>query len=329
MSSAELKIKAARQTVRHTRHLAGPRTLQQPNHQPIVVRTSEARQPGIRSFSATRYVVGYVLSGRKFIYTGDVRHEAGPGDLFFLAKGTHYIEEVPEGRQPFEQIMFFYSSEQIGRIIATLSVNYSLDICVHHSCDACMLREFVISPGWDGMRNFLDAIDRNLRDGVYAGNPTAELLSLAMLTYQIVSRPEGCLRTRVLGSTDPEKELMERMLHDYIVSGLSLEQFARHTNRSLSSFKKKFKEYYHEPPHRWVIRQRLMYARSQIILSDHDVALVAAQCGFANSSYFIRLFRAQFGVTPATYREKYRGAKGAAKKGTKVAREGTGNISTR
>ncbi len=122
---------------------------------------------GIRSFVASRYVIGYIVSGYKFIYTGDVRCEATPGDIFFLTKGTHYTEEIPDGRKPFEQIMFFYTSDQIGRIIAELSVGYNIDTCVHHTCEECMLREYVVSPGWDSLRHFFAAIGKNLRDGFY------------------------------------------------------------------------------------------------------------------------------------------------------------------
>ncbi len=301
MSPAEMKKKAARQSIRPPRHQTTGQAPEVHTRLPIIVRRSESQMAGIRSFNATRYAIGYIMSGYKFIYTGDVRCEATPGDIFFLAKGTHYVEEIPDGRRPFEQIMFFYTAEQIGRIIAELNINYSIDTCVHHTCDECMLREYVVSPGWDSLRTFFVATGKHLRDGFYAQNPTAESLALTTLVYQIITRPEGCLRTRVLGSTDPEKELMERMLQDYIFSDITLEQFAAKTNRSLSSFKKKFREFYNEPPHRWVIRQRLMHARLQVISTDRDISLIAAECRFPNPSYFIRLFRKEFGMTPVQY----------------------------
>ena len=300
-----MKRKAARQSIRHPQRQPAEQPSKGAMRQPVIVRTTETQIMGIRSFVATRYAIGYIVSGYKFIYTGDLRCEATPGDIFFLAKGTHYVEEVPDGRKPFEQILFFYTSEQIGRIIAELGVGYNIDTCVHHTCEECMLREYVVSPGWDALRNFFAAVGKNLRDGLYTNDFIAESLTLTSLVYQIISRPEGCLRTRVLGSTDPEKELMERQLRDYVFSDITLEQFAERTNRSLSSFKKKFKEYYNEPPHRWVIRQRLMHARLQVISTDRDITLISMECRFPNPSYFIRLFRKEFGLTPAQYRAKY------------------------
>ncbi len=300
-----MKRKAARQSIRQPQRQTSEQSSKNAARQPVIVRTTENQMMGIRSFVATRYVIGYIVSGYKFIYTGDLRCEATPGDIFFLAKGTHYVEEVPDGRRPFEQVLFFYTSEQIGRIIAELGVGYNIDTCIHHTCEECMLREYVVSPGWDSLKTFFTATAKNLRGGVYSQDPTAESLALTTLVYQIISRPEGCLRTRVLSSTDPEKELMERQLHDYIFTDITLEQFAERTNRSLSSFKKKFKEYYNESPHRWVIRQRMMHARLQVISTDRDIALISMECRFPNPSYFIRLFRKEFGLTPAQYRAKH------------------------
>jgi AraC-like DNA-binding protein len=298
-----MKKRAARQAIR--RPLKQEPLPKNTNFQPIIVRTCEPQPTGVRSFTASRYAVGYIMSGYKFIYNGDLRNEAAPGDIFFLSKGTHHIEEVPDGRRPFEQIVFYYTSEQIGRIIAELSVNYRIDTCVHHTCEECMLREYVISPGWDALKHFFSATSKHLRDGFFSQDSTAEALALTTLVYQIISRPEGCLRTRVLGSTDPEKELMERQLMEYVDSDITLEEFAKRTNRSLSSFKKKFKEYYDEPPHRWVIRQRLLHARVQVMSTDRDVVSIGQECHFPNASYFIRLFRKEFGMTPAQYRLKY------------------------
>ncbi len=308
MSPAEKKKKAARQSVRQPSRQSGqskrPGVRKSPP-QPVIVRTTESTMNGIRSFEASRYVIGYVVSGCKHIYSGDMCHRVDPGDLFFLNKGTHYIEDVPDGRKSFEQVMFFYTSEQLGRIIAGLSVDYGTETVVRHICDDCKAKEFVIERGWDAVKHLLTPVRQHLKDGYFTANHTAEMLSLTMLIYYIISHTEGCLRTRVLGSSDPEKELMERQLHDYVFSNISLVEFAQNNNRGLSSFKKKFKEYFNEPPHRWVMRQRLMHARLLVISTDKSSSQIGIECCMPNTSHFIKLFRNEFGMTPVEYRRKH------------------------
>ncbi len=302
MSPAEKKRKAARQTVRQSKH---PSATRQPARQPAVIKTSEHSITGIHPFDTSRYAIGYVLGGYKRLYTGDICDEAGPGDIFFLSKGIHYVENVPDGRRPFEQIMFLYTPEQIGRIIADLSVVHHADTGARHSCDGCRGKGHVVEQGWTTLKYFFSSANRYLQEGFFMQHPASENLALTSLIFHIISRPEGCLRSRVLGSTDPEKELMERQIRDYIFSGITLEEFARKNNRSLTSFKKKFKSYFNESPHRWVVRQRLMHARLGLISTGKPVSHIGAECRFPNTSHFIKLFRREFGITPAQYRRKY------------------------
>lgn len=54
----------------------------------------------------SRYAIGYILRGTKYIYDGDKRQTLSRGDVFYLGIGHHYIENFPEGGQPFEQVLF-------------------------------------------------------------------------------------------------------------------------------------------------------------------------------------------------------------------------------
>jgi AraC-like DNA-binding protein len=157
------------------------------------------------------------------------------------------------------------------------------------------------------LTHFFGAVNQHLRDGYFLHDPTAELLSLESLIYHIISQPEGCIRTRVLGSTDPEKELLEMQIQEYIFSGITLEELARKNNRSLTSFKKKFKAYFGDPPHRWVVRQRLKHARLQLISTEKTITQIGIECRLPNTSHFIQLFNKEFGLTPAIYRRRYSG----------------------
>ncbi|MFR6556698.1 MAG: helix-turn-helix transcriptional regulator [Alistipes putredinis] len=70
---------------------------------------------------------------------------------------------------------------------------------------------------------------------------------------------------------------------------------------------KEFFRIYGTSPHQWLIRQRLIHARLLLISTDKAIAEIGTACAFPNTSHFIKLFRKQYGMTPATYRNRHRG----------------------
>lgn len=78
--------------------------------QPMIVKYVEALHNGIQSQALSRYAIGYILRGTKYIYEGDKRQTLTRGDVFYLGIGHHYIENFPENGQPFEQVLFYYNA---------------------------------------------------------------------------------------------------------------------------------------------------------------------------------------------------------------------------
>ena len=64
--------------------------------QPMIVKYVEALHNGIQSQALSRYAIGYILRGTKYIYEGDKRQTLTRGDVFYLGIGHHYIENFPE-----------------------------------------------------------------------------------------------------------------------------------------------------------------------------------------------------------------------------------------
>ena len=56
---------------------------------------------------------------------------------------------------------------------------------------------------------------------------------------------------------------------------------------------------------KFLTKVRLKNARTMLVETRKSVLDVALDCGFSNSAYFIQLFKAHFGDTPAVYRKKH------------------------
>ena len=59
------------------------------------------------------------------------------------------------------------------------------------------------------------------------------------------------------------------------------------------------------PPHKWYIRQRLMHSRLLLISTSKSISEIGNECTFPNTSHFIKLFKKEYQMTPATYRHRH------------------------
>lgn len=274
--------------------------------QPSIVKYSQSERVGIQPQNMTRQAIGYVIRGKKFIYSGDVANQVNSGDLFYLSAGHHYMEDIPENNRPFEQIFFYFTPEQLSHNLSQLSVNFGgLSIDQHHSCDNCHGKNFVIFPAWRTIRSFFYSLNQYIKDGLITGNSTPDSLKMMELIYLIVSNPNCCIQNKIMAHSDTIKESFEQTIQKNIFNDVSIEELAQQTNRSLTSFKKEFKRQFFEPPHKWLIKQRLIHSRLLLISTSKSIAEIGTECNFPNPSHFIKLFKKEFGFTPSVYRNRH------------------------
>lgn len=274
----------------------------QTTHQSAIAKYVQPDPTGIRPYEISRYAIGYVMRGRKYIYDGDRRLELNRGDMFFMNIGCHYIEDTPMDGKPFEQIVFFYTCNELRHILSILDNDYRLRIVNNHVCTNCYRRDFVSYPAWPTAKNFFGGINQYLNEEVFAGEPAAEMLKATELIYLIVTNDECCLKNKVLNEMALAPENMEQIVQKHIFDNIELKELAALCNQSVTSFKREFMAQFHDTPHRWFMKRRMSHARLMLTSTNKTVATISAECGFTNTSHFIKLFKNEYGSTPVAYR---------------------------
>ncbi len=66
----------------------------------MIVKYVETSHNGIQSQNLTRYAIGYVLRGTKYIYDGDQRTGIGKGQIFFWESVTTTSRTCPKRASP-------------------------------------------------------------------------------------------------------------------------------------------------------------------------------------------------------------------------------------
>ncbi len=270
----------------------------------MIVKYTQSSHNGIQSVPLFRHAIGYILKGRKYLYDGDNYQEMRAGDLFCLSVGTHYIEDIPEENRPFEQIVFYYDTPQMNKILHCLNLNYDLPIRSDHDCARCRDRQNVTYPAWSVMKHFFHSINQYLKEDLFSGDQAAENLIMTQLVYLLTREENCCLNSRILKGIDIKSADFEQIIHQHIFTNIPIDELAARCNRSLTAFKKDFKRHFHDSPHRWFILQRLMRARLLLISTGKSVSEIGVECAFPNTSHFIKLFKKEFEMTPVTYRKQ-------------------------
>jgi AraC-like DNA-binding protein len=273
--------------------------------QPTIVKYSLSQRQGVQSDTIHRHAIGFVLQGKRRIYYGDVLLEIDKGSIYYLRAGTHYIQDVPEGNKPFEQIVFYYDTFQINKILNHLNINYHLPIEHSHECPNCSNRSEVAYPCWNALKQFFRSVDVYLDESVFGNDNAAENIKMTELVYLLLANEDCCLKRCILDNMDTSLAGFEQIIHENIFNDLTIDELAAMTNRSPTSFKKDFKKHFNESPHQWFIRQRLMHAHLQLISTNRSIADIGTECAFPNTSHFIKLFKKQYELTPVAYRRAH------------------------
>lgn len=90
----------------------------------------------------------------------------------------------------------------------------------------------------------------------------------------------------------------------YADSGLKVEDLARQTNVSRSSFYNRIKELTQMTPSEYLKHFRLRKAESYLLETQLPISEIAYRTGFTDPAYFTMCFRTNYGITPSAYRKR-------------------------
>lgn len=108
---------------------------------------------------------------------------------------------------------------------------------------------------------------------------------------------------------DPAEQRVKRMMlyiQEHFSDKLSLDEIALSANISTRECLRDFRQCLHTTPFRYLIDYRLNSAAGRLRSTRQPVTEIAADCGFSTGSYFTKLFREKFQMTPTEYRKKER-----------------------
>ena len=237
-----------------------------------------------------------MLSGRKTWRTTDGTWTAEKGQTLFFKKGAAVVYQ--DFKDDFCVMVFFVSDNFIRDVVREVAGQ----LTVRHEGGALHKGAIIVNSDVTLAAYFQSML------AYFTGTAKpAETLLTLKLKELIVSillgrnNPElsGYFQSLLKSDAPPLSQIMEaNFCHN-----LALDDFARLSHRSLSTFKRDFRKYYNQAPGRWLLQKRLEYSAVLLKNPEMNVLQVALDCGFEDLSHFSRAFKNKFGVSPANYRK--------------------------
>lgn len=96
----------------------------------------------------------------------------------------------------------------------------------------------------------------------------------------------------------PVKVDLEAFMKHNITSALALDDLAKLSGRSLSTFNRDFRKIYRDSPHSWIMKQRLNLAKEILLSGERTSSEIYLELGFKDLAHFSRVFKKEIGVPP-------------------------------
>ena len=131
-----------------------------------------------------------------------------------------------------------------------------------------------------------------------AGNQKELIKNKTFEAVELLVNQNKDLLNFLLQNSKPTKiDLYEFMIHN-VLSNNSVEELAQLTGRSLSAFKRDFKEVFNTTPHRWIMEQKMDLAEELLTKKQMKSSDFYQFLGFEELSHFSMSYKKIKGVPP-------------------------------
>ncbi|WP_299628376.1 AraC family transcriptional regulator [uncultured Tenacibaculum sp.] len=251
-----------------------------------------------RCVESTQYVLSFVINGIKAIVTDKGKIIVNRNECVLIGKGnTIMSERIPDSNnQPYQNLLFFLSDDFIQGFYTKhqkiIKSNNNLNNYIG-------VAKTEVDPF---ISNLLISALMIINNKALHSKNILNLKLEELLLYLIKSNHSNNFKI-LLHQTIQEKKvefratILKNINHTYLI-----EDYAHLTSRSVSSFKRKFKETFGESAGKYFRKQKLLSSKSLLKTTDKTIKEIAFEVGYDTSSHFIRAFKSEFKTTPTQYR---------------------------
>ena len=244
--------------------------------------------------------LGYIQEGVSKIITIGAEYMVHQGDGFFINSNVMNMKRNgTPGSRTLEINHIFHPVFLSGHFKSRFETKYLNPVIQNHRIEVYMIRR-----GCSSSNRILDNL-RQLKE--LQNSPDTEFQTRGILseTWLLLLNEFREHQSEHLQSEVEQKDRLRSMIayiHGHYADKITLSKIAKAAGVSEREASRCFKKNIGQSPVEYLIAFRLNEAKKLLRESGLSVTEVSLRCGFSDSAYFGRVFRAAFGVTPRTYR---------------------------
>ena len=257
------------------------------NHKGGIFFNTETGAHRFKEMIVPQHALSRIISGEAHVVHLGRRYVLGPGSTTLSARNQlARMTKVPKHNEPYRSVSIFFPEVFLQRYYAA---------------------------------NKIQRVPQQMPEAIrFEQHPLLDSLFDSLLPYfnlpgelpQAVSLLKMEEAITILRSIDPNTDTIlgqlpspgKIALADYMeknyMHNLPMEQFGYLTGRSLTTFKRDFKNAFHVPFQQWITRKRLELAHHHIFALERKPSDVYMEVGFENLSHFSFAFKKHFGYNP-------------------------------
>lgn len=258
----------------------------------------------------------YICSGSARFSINGCLYTVAAGDVFYIPQGCHlYCEALEE--------IVFISVRFIGSIQLAdedmLRKLWNIQQLYHFGNDAqiqglfeAIYRSAISRTTYKRLetRGYLNLICARLAHESATQQETEETVSIEREMMRSMEDMKY-IRRRALAShtrTDPRIQALVDYITLHPESNLSREEMCQMCDVSESTLRRLFKNYMGKSIYEFIKDTKILYASHLLMTTNVPISEIGYRLGYESPSYFTKIFREVFGVSPQEYRKTSREA---------------------
>ena len=260
------------------------------------------------------FEIGFVTEGSVILGCGNRSYQMECGDIFFINSNVlHSMHRNSSHKFAIFKSIAFHSSLISDNVTSIFYTKYLFPILSNVHFKECIINKE--QPAYQSILEILE----NIWDDTYFENTDYELkvrngLSTLFGILNQIRKNAEKITSLQTSNYLPEKrvQILLDYIHTYYKEKITIESLSKKASVSKTEVLRCFKSIIGVSPIHYLNNYRLQRAAHLLINTDNNIQEIAVDCGFDDNSYFSKLFRKKYHVTPHDYRFQKRKSHNAA-----------------